>query len=106
MNTAVTAAVPEKFYCMSSDCFPHNRTTGQDHAYFKKVEKKTHKDSLPIVSLPEDEGSDGIDRVGDFTKPDYPTPKMCKTVQCDFLPFRNVGGLEQLRRITSISLCN
>ena len=84
MNTAVTAAVPEKFYCQSSrTCHPSWAMPG--HAYKKDSEIHSWVE-------PEDEGSD--DRVGSFPVPQrvlVPTEKMCKVVDCDFLPLKNVG---------------
>ena len=86
MNTAVTAAVPEKFYCQSSTTTCHPSWARSGKAYKKDLEKD--------LEMPqEDEGSD--ERVGKYlAKLQLSTEVMCKVVDCDFLPSKNVGSLK------------
>ena len=81
MNTAVTAVVPQKFYCQSTrSCSLIASWSKPGEAYYKASEK----------DLEEDEGSD--ERVLSFEhEHDYSTKEMCNVVDCDFLPLTNVG---------------
>ena len=92
LNTAVTAAVPSKFYCQNRTCESSWAKPGQDNAYWKALEN---------LDLTNCSGSCGDERVGIFPDHHLPTSAMCKVKDCRFLKEGNVGAI--LRNLFSLN---
>ena len=93
MNTAVTAAEPQRLYCMRRSCAPRWSRPGQNHAYCKKTENQTDSNSKPKAEVDEDSDL----RMGRMSHNHEPEVKeMCLVSDCDFLPLENVSGQQQI----------